>query len=457
MIRAGLWFHPAIWWLLGEIQLAREQAVDREALAMTNAREPYVDALLSAAGAALEPDLAPAPLFLRRRHLKQRLVSILKEKHMSKTRTVSTLAASLAFLAAACWYLTGALPLSGEPQFAPDGPGVAVDLMGSQVMHRAPVRYSPEALENRVEGTVVAQVTLDPNGAVIDAKALSGPDELRKPVLQSLLSWHFTKDAAASMRQISVTFHLPETQAAPANGAAGGITGGIASEAPAGVTGGVPGVLRQAELAESVTVSAPPLPRTTPFENRKQAAPMAEKAVVRSINVQGMNVPAGQVTSKLPLQIGDTWTPDSWKAFIETARDVDEHLRAAVSFSEDKSQVDIRLFTVNSDSATAGTVIPLPPNTLAVGGRVQAAKLVSQVDPIYPDVARQARISGTVSLAVIIGMDGHMKQLAVATGHPLLRQAALDAVKEWVYQPTLLNNQPVNVSTTIDVIFSLSN
>jgi TonB family protein len=184
---------------------------------------------------------------------------------------------------------------------------------------------------------------------------------------------------------------------------------------------------------------------------------MPEKAVIRSITVQGMNVPAGQVTSKLPLQIGDSWTPDSWKAFIETARDVDEHLRAAASFSEDKSQVDIRLFTVNSDSATAGIPIPLPPNTIVVGGRVQASKLVSQVAPIYPDLARQARISGTVSLSAIIGMDGRMQQLAVAAGHPLLREAALDAVKQWVYQPTLLNDKPVNVSTTIDVIFTLSN
>src|SRR5581483_12316571 len=68
LVRAALWFHPAIWWLLGEIQLAREQAVDREAVERTNAREPYVDALLAAAGASIEADLAPAPLFLRKRH-----------------------------------------------------------------------------------------------------------------------------------------------------------------------------------------------------------------------------------------------------------------------------------------------------------------------------------------------------------------------------------------------------
>ncbi len=92
---------------------------------------------------------------------------------------------------------------------------------------------------------------------------------------------------------------------------------------------------------------------------------------------------------------------------------------------------------------------------VTVGGRVQAAKLIKNPQPVYPQIARQARISGTVELAAIIGEDGHIQELHVVTGHPLLRQAALDAVKQWVYQPTQLNEQAVKVSTTIDVIFTL--
>ncbi|HEX3878222.1 MAG TPA: energy transducer TonB [Bryobacteraceae bacterium] len=98
---------------------------------------------------------------------------------------------------------------------------------------------------------------------------------------------------------------------------------------------------------------------------------------------------------------------------------------------------------------------PKPSGPITVGGRVQAAKLIRQPQPVYPQIARQARISGTVELAAIIGEDGHIQQLSVVSGHPLLRQAALDAVKQWVYQPTLLNEQPVKVSTTIDVVFTL--
>ena len=108
----------------------------------------------------------------------------------------------------------------------------------------------------------------------------------------------------------------------------------------------------------------------------------------------------------------------------------------------------------------AGTAAPPPPRPTAsrirVGGAVQAAKLVNRVQPMYPPLARQTRISGTVRLHAIIGKDGTVQQLTVESGHPLLVQSALDAVKQWRYQPTLLNGEPVDVDTEIDVIFSLA-
>jgi protein TonB len=108
----------------------------------------------------------------------------------------------------------------------------------------------------------------------------------------------------------------------------------------------------------------------------------------------------------------------------------------------------------------AGSAPPPPPKAAVtrtrVGGAVQAAKLVNRVQPVYPPLARQTRISGTVKLHAIIGKDGAVTQLQVLSGHPLLVQSALDAVKQWRYQPTLLNGEPVEVDTEIDVIFSLA-
>jgi len=99
---------------------------------------------------------------------------------------------------------------------------------------------------------------------------------------------------------------------------------------------------------------------------------------------------------------------------------------------------------------------PAQPTRIKIGGAVQQARLVRQPRPIYPPLAKQARISGVVKLSAIISKDGTIQKLEVISGHPLLAPAALEAVKQWVYQPTLLNGEPVEVITQIDVNFTLS-
>src|SRR3569623_1864915 len=145
-VRAAFWFHPAIWWVLGEIQLAREQTVDRAVIEMTQARDPYVDPLLAMAGAAaIEPDLAPAPSFLRRRHLKQRVIGLIQETPMSKTRKLLAQTAALGLMAASSWFVTGAIPLHAQSQAVTDGAGVTVNLDGVQLLHRQPLNNPEKA------------------------------------------------------------------------------------------------------------------------------------------------------------------------------------------------------------------------------------------------------------------------------------------------------------------------
>jgi protein TonB len=93
---------------------------------------------------------------------------------------------------------------------------------------------------------------------------------------------------------------------------------------------------------------------------------------------------------------------------------------------------------------------------IKIGGSVQQAKLIRQPRPVYPPLAKQARISGTVQLSAVIAKNGTIQELKAVSGHPLLIPAALEAVRQWVYQPTLLNGEPVEVQTTIDVNFTLS-
>ena len=83
------------------------------------------------------------------------------------------------------------------------------------------------------------------------------------------------------------------------------------------------------------------------------------------------------------------------------------------------------------------------------------AMLVRKVIPVYPPIARAARISGVVRLIGTIGKDGAIQNLEIVSGHPLLARAALEAVRQWVYKPTLLNGIPVEVVAPIEVNFTL--
>jgi len=96
------------------------------------------------------------------------------------------------------------------------------------------------------------------------------------------------------------------------------------------------------------------------------------------------------------------------------------------------------------------------PTRIRVGGQVQQANLIRQPKPIYPPLAKQARIQGVVRFNAIIGKDGTIQNLQLMSGHPLLVPAAEEAVKQWLYKPTLLNGEPVEVATVIDVNFTLS-
>jgi periplasmic protein TonB len=96
---------------------------------------------------------------------------------------------------------------------------------------------------------------------------------------------------------------------------------------------------------------------------------------------------------------------------------------------------------------------PAPPSRIRIGGNVQASLLLYQVTPLYPKLAAHAHIGGTVRLKAVIGCDGKVKELTLISGHPLLVPAAEEAVKQWIYRPTLLNGLPYEVDTEIDVNF----
>jgi TonB family protein len=90
---------------------------------------------------------------------------------------------------------------------------------------------------------------------------------------------------------------------------------------------------------------------------------------------------------------------------------------------------------------------------IRVGSNVQESKLIHKVDPVFPDTAKAARVSGVVILQLTVGVEGNVLEAQVLRGHPLLDQAALEAVRQWRYSPTMLNGEAVSVIATVSLRF----
>jgi TonB family protein len=472
LIRSVFWFHPAIWWLLGEIGLAREQLVDRAVVELTRSREEYLDALLAIAGAKPQLDLAPAPLFLRRRHLKQRVVSIMKEVQMSKTRSISSLAAGLGILALSCWFVTATFPLAAAPQMIADGPGVTVDT-GGAVMHRSAIQYPDAARAKRVQGVVTLEATIDNSGNVVETRILSGPAELRRAAQQSVLNWHFAMDTSMNTRMVKVNFELPAESTSPA-AATPALGVPIDAARRASLEEKLRDVRSQMEqqgrqagdpaTRQQVLTRMAELQSTAASLQSQIGPPSLEGKRVGRIFIGGLSDQSrNELMSHLQIHVGDTLGADTLAKARAEARQFDEHLNFGTATTPNG---DVALMIQMPGSAGYGeagvaTASALPPpadgtKRITIGGNIQQAKLISQPKPVYPPLAKQARISGVVHLSALINKDGNVANLAVISGHPLLIPSALEAVQKWVYQKTLLNGEPVEVMTQIDVNYTLS-
>jgi protein TonB len=98
---------------------------------------------------------------------------------------------------------------------------------------------------------------------------------------------------------------------------------------------------------------------------------------------------------------------------------------------------------------------PAAPRRYRVSSGVKAAEVLTRVQPVYPHLAQQLRVSGPVEVEGVVGLDGRIHDLHVKSGNPLLTQAAMDAVNQWVFRPTMLNGEPVEVIQTVIVNFIL--
>jgi protein TonB len=178
--------------------------------------------------------------------------------------------------------------------------------------------------------------------------------------------------------------------------------------------------------------------------------------------IQTQPVPARAASGAPPVfrHPSPIWNPIRTERFNEiSSGPVTLEQPPGIQLAGDGAGVGPALFESRVNVKPPATRPPDPPKSSAplhVSGGVQMAKLIKQVVPTYPPLARSARIYGVVHLIGIIGKDGTIRNLQLIDGHPLLARAALDAVSQWIYKPTLLSGEPVEVICPIDVTFTLS-
>jgi TonB family protein len=216
-------------------------------------------------------------------------------------------------------------------------------------------------------------------------------------------------------------------------------------------------------------------PSRMPLSQTKAApvkvADSRDLGVLKAIDVIGLPPDAREkLLSRLPVRVGEPMTTEVFSRVREVVREADEHLFIAymrvpdgigllITLGDQGKRVAEELArkrALEGGASSAATPEESAPKRIRVGGNVQANNLIESKRPEYPPLAKAAHIQGVVKMNVTIGEDGTVRNIEVISGHPLLVPPSMEAVKDWIYRPTLLNGKPVEVITQVEVNFTLT-
>jgi protein TonB len=350
-VRACLWFHPVMWWLISRVQLAREEVVDATAVAWTGRRGDYLRALLAFAD---DVPLAPAPAFARRRHLFRRIVLLSTEDIMSARRIVVSAVAVSVAVALGSWSAIGAFPVQG-------GTTSLIQALPGPVEQRSTVATSGDMLPRRIYS---------------DTPVF--PPQVQGENISASVTLRTVVDEAGNVAELRLAGYALRH-----------------GEASAVVSGGPNAVMRvESPELEAFIQSAASAVRQSRYE------PPASGPV-------GFNT--------------------------------------VVQFAAGKEAV-VRDMPISERVTSDGA--------LRVGGNIRTPRKVKDVRPLYPQEARDAGVQGVVIIEMRVEADGRVGSARILQSIPLLDQAALDAVQQWEFEPTLLNGAPVAVVMTVTVQFT---
>jgi TonB family protein len=427
--------------------------------------------------------------------LKFRVIAIL-DSRIRRKRMSKLAIAALVFGTAALTIGVGVVrvtALEATPLPARLMPAPVQEPSPGYVVNRSPLSYPVEAIQKRIEGSVVVELTFNDLGKITGSRILSGPDELRQAALQTALQGKYAINIARSL-QVIVDFKLPAAGTGEISGTSADPSGVPAPGAKITATNGETGTVTSVVTNQTGAYRFPDLPagtyhmraelpgfRSNTFDNVKlgnqqqvrlnfalreeggfsteivsalppqvdpPVRPLGFFTVVESVDIRGLqeplltemrqkfeSLPGQLITSDLLKQVRATIMASSWGQ-----KPVGFMVNPRTANGSDL------LITFYEPSASSARV--------RIGGNVLAANLVNQVKPIYPQEAKDKRIQGVVVLEIDVGMDGRVTGTWVITGHPLLVQAAIEAVSQWVYKPIIFDGQPVVAVSTVTLNFA---
>lgn len=459
-IRAILWFHPAIWFLVSRVQSAREEVVDELTVLLTNSRRGYIEALLAFAD---EPPLFAAAPFARRRHLFQRMLLISREAVMSSRRLVVSGAAMVVVLLATISMGAVSFPLTSAA-------ASAVKPVAQQSSEPIPQISAPtEALSAAAPRAAQAPPRDHRPGA-------PRPPDSREAELKKAI-------AAAPTASVALYYELSrmqENRGAKDEAEATLQAGRLAFPGHHGILGQLVAFYKRnnqfdeaVALLEEIAAADPSNPTgyhilATYYEEK------VRKDVQLSLTERATYIQAGIAAEDRAL----TYNPEFVDAMVyknvllrHQARDETDAARRAQLIAE-ADTLRNRAMELNKARASvavrsAGVAPPPPPPPplggeapapgapVRVGGNIKPPAKVRDVRPEYPPIAQMSRLQGVVILETLIDPSGRVTEAKVLRSIPLLDQAAVDAVLQWEFMPTLLNGVAVPVIMTVTVNFTL--
>jgi protein TonB len=390
------WFHPAAWWLASRIQLAREEVVDELAILLTGRRKAYVEALLAFADTT---SVLPTAAFARRRHLFRRIALVSKEEVMSSRRIVASCAAMALIVGMGSWYAVSAFPLHATAQSGAEqlGPG-PLERSAHPVTPENPVprrvQFAPPMFpdgQDTSRGLVTVNLTLDALGRIAEARV-----------------------TGVAVRGNGFNVSLPGSNIGPQ------LEARVRDTSPESAS-------RMREAATAFMEAALASVRQWRYD------PPAEAPLTFSVNV-----PLGIAREEM---------------FFKAANSDGGPQVLDVKPARPGGSPEVMVF--KPAGAKPITVKSSGDGALRVGGDIKPPVKLRDVRPAYPPIAQAANVTGVVIMEVRIGTDGSVDEAHVIRSIPLLDQAALDAVKQWKFVPTMMNGQAVPVIMTVTVNFAM--